>query len=621
MAGARRRRAVHPGGAVRGTPAAAQAGAPAAPVVTPTTRTRTMRIVAQDPSVRGADGRILTAEVEVPAEELAPGPRGYRVHVIDYDASSGKLYPPLVYAPGARNWTHDPAGPVDDRVILEDPGFHAQNTYAVVMRTLARFELALGRRVSWGFDDPGHQIKVAPHAFSDANAFYSRRDEALLFGHFPARATGREPPRTVFTCLSHDVLAHETAHAILDGLRRRYMEPSSPDQAAFHEGFADVVALLSVFALPEAVRALVDIHLGPENGPASRLLRRRDVQRKALAASVLMGVAKQFGKEVGPIGRSALRHSASLVPSPDYLDAAKHPDFLEPHVRGEVLVAAVMNAFLSVWAERLTALLADPLTRYVDRVRAAEEGSAAADYLLTMAIRAIDYCPPVHLRFGTFLSAMLTADHEIRPKDALGFRRHLVSEFARFGVAPAAIGASATEWSRPPTVFSYDRARFDSMQHDPDEVFRFVWENRAALRLHDGAYTRVISVRPCLRLAPDDGFPLHETVAEVLQQLTLTAGELQDHGIGKPADMPDQATVMLLGGVTLVFDEYGQVKYAIGDNVFDAARPPVQRAQTERIASLWERGFFRKGASAARRFAAIHRNRGLDAVTLAKEQW
>ena len=359
MATVRRRRAVQGGRFGRTAQASAVSGSgPVAPTAMPTVRTRTMRIVAQDPSVRGADGRILTAAVEVPAEELAPGPRGYRVHVIDYDSSSGTLFPPLVYAPGARNWTSDPAGPVDDQVILEDPGFHAQNTYAIVMRTLARFEFALGRRVSWGFDSPGHQIKVAPHAFSDANAFYSRRDEALLFGHFPARAVGRQPPRTIFTCLSHDVLAHETAHALLDGLRRRYMEPSSPDQAAFHEGFSDVVALLSVFALPEAVRALVDIHLGPERGPASRLLRRQDVRREALAASVLMGMAEQFGKEVGPIGRSALRHSASLAPSPDYLDAEKNPDFLEPHIRGEVLVAAVMNAFLSVWAERLTALLA-----------------------------------------------------------------------------------------------------------------------------------------------------------------------------------------------------------------------------------------------------------------------
>ena len=597
-------------------------GGPAMAPGMPQARLRKMRIVAQDPSVR-VGGRVLTAEVDVPAEELAPGPRGYRVHVIDYDTSSGRLVPPAEYGepdPGSNDWARNPAAEVPDSVIAGDPRFHAQNVYAVVMRTLARFEFALGRRVSWGFDSPGHQIKVAPHAFADANAFYSRRDEALLFGYFPSR-DGR---RNVFTCLSHDVVAHETTHAILDGLRKRFMEPSSPDQAAFHEGFADVVALLSVFALPEVVRSLIDLHLGSGGRTdASRPLDPKDVRRERLARSVLLGLGKEFGSEMGPIGRSALRHSAVLPPRDDYLS---RPEYQEPHRRGEILVSAVMNAFLSVWAARLTALVADR-SGQVDRARAAEEGSSIADYLLTMAIRGLDYCPPVHIEFGTFLSAMLTADREIRPADEkYRFRDNLLEAFQSFGIQHASRSTSGkprrdAEWQRPDVSFSYDRTRFEPMQHDPDEVFRFVWENRDALRLYEGAYTRVISVRPCIRLAPEDGFPLRETVAEVLQQLSLTAGELGKQGVAKPADMPDETEIMLLGGVTLVFDEYGRVKYTIGDGVFDEKRPAVQKRQTARIRSLRERGYFRKGASVARRFAAIHRNRSIDAITLAKEQW
>ena len=124
-----------------------------------------------------------------------------------------------------------------------------QNVYAIVMRTLARFEFALGRRVAWGC--AGHQIHVAPHAFAEA--------ERVLLARGSRHASSATSPgndgKTVFTCLSHDVVAHETTHAILDGLRGRYLEPSSPDQAAFHEGFADIVALLSVFSLPDVVGA------------------------------------------------------------------------------------------------------------------------------------------------------------------------------------------------------------------------------------------------------------------------------------------------------------------------------------------------------------------------------
>ena len=62
--------------------------------------TCTCRVIALDPSVRGADGAVLTALIEIPNEELAPGPRGYRVQVIDYDASNRILYRPAPYKAG-----------------------------------------------------------------------------------------------------------------------------------------------------------------------------------------------------------------------------------------------------------------------------------------------------------------------------------------------------------------------------------------------------------------------------------------------------------------------------------------------------------------------------------------
>ena len=57
-------------------------------------RTRALRIIAQDPSIRDAADEVLTATVEVPHEALGPGPRGYRVHVVDYDTTHGVLYSP-----------------------------------------------------------------------------------------------------------------------------------------------------------------------------------------------------------------------------------------------------------------------------------------------------------------------------------------------------------------------------------------------------------------------------------------------------------------------------------------------------------------------------------------------
>ena len=58
---------------------------------------------------------------------------------------------------------------------------------------------------------------------------------------------------TFFCAVSHDIIAHETTHALLDGLHRRYQEATNPDVLAFHEAFADIVAIFQHFTMPEAI--------------------------------------------------------------------------------------------------------------------------------------------------------------------------------------------------------------------------------------------------------------------------------------------------------------------------------------------------------------------------------
>jgi hypothetical protein len=570
-------------------------------------RTRTLTIVAQDPAVRVGE-KILTTPVDVPAENLAAGPRGYRVHVIDYDASTRTLYKPFKYPDDAIDPFREPT----NDTVLNDPNFHAQNVYAIIMRTLARFEFALGRRVGWSF--PGHQLKVAPHAFADANAFYSERDEALMFGYFPGRQD------TIFSCLSHDVVAHETTHALVDGLRGRYSDPASPDQAAFHEGFADVVALLSVFSLRDVVKTVLDWQADRPTTPPeeANLIRRQDTSPEALRGSLLLGLAEQMGQELSRVRGSALRRSVELTPSADYLSPAQFPEFQEPHRRGEILVAAMMNAFLTIWTQRLSTL-GFIRGEWLSRDRVAEEAAEAADYLLTMAIRALDYTPPIHLEFSDFLSALLTADYEIRPDDSkYYFRRHLLESFQRYGIPPSSSAGQMPEaglWQPPPQAMVYDRLRFHALSRDPDEMFRFVWENRDTLKLSDDAYIRVESLRPCLRIAPDDGFPLHETVAECIQLVELEARELNTIGVHKPVGMPDNTKVTLRGGVALIFDEFGRLKFAVGTRLLNSER------QTEWLQYLWDYGYFESGASLRRRFSGMHRLRSLGLHRDPYEEW
>jgi hypothetical protein len=617
----------------------------------PPRRTQVLTIIAQDPSVKvkrrkpdtGEEEEvILTAQVDLPAEELAPGPRGYRVQVIDYDSSSGVLYPPLEYRILENGLYNDPFIDEEETTLLNDPLFHAQNVYAIVMRTLWRFEYALGRRVSWSFD--GHQIQVAPHAFADANAFYSSRDRALLFGYFPkanVKANGKPANASdmVFNCLSHDIVVHETTHALVDGLRKRYTDPSSPEQAGFHEGFADIVALLSIFSLPPVVAKIIDKNyqdqrISADSAPLEdpQAIDVDSLTPKELRKSVLLGLAEQFGTELEPTtdaaalrGR-ALRRSVEIEPDPELI---KQPEYNEPHKRGEILVAAVMNAFVEVWSERLKGLGNKPaedeqtragrrrnqtsmkdrgsyVYRRLDRQRVVEEGANIADYLLTMVIRALDYAPPTDLEFCDFLSAMLTADYEIRPDDSkYRFRKTILASFSSYGMEPTSKGSvEKGVWEPPDCTLKYDRIHLESMLRDRDEMFRFIWENRAELGLEEEAYTRVLSVRPCIRVNPDDGFTLRETVAEYIQILVLEARELKHLGIKTPKGMPRHQEVTLYGGGTLIFDEFGHAKFLVRNRLLNPTR------QTRRLQYLWDYGAFdpsQQGEdSSAMRFAQMH---------------
>lgn len=390
---------------------------------------RRLRVYAFDPnasldlgSVKFSHATISLAWDDMADEEtIHPGPVNQYLEVIDVDPSSNQFYEPIdLNAPEVL--AQDGLPPSEG-----DPRFHQQMVFAVVMKTIKLFERALGRKVMWAptwDEDRGTyvetpRLRVYPHALREANAYYSPTKKALLFGYFNAsqRSAGAS---WIFTCLSHDIIVHETTHAILDGLHPRYSEPSSVDSLAFHEAFADIAALLSHFQLYEAVYD----YIGNSGGRLDQ-------------SGLLTGLASQFAK--GTSGRAALR---------DYIDKAPDPDLLaktsEPHERGAILVAAVFDAFLSIYTARTEDLLRLSGTRlgtsqhlHPDLTsRLCQEATKSADHVLRMCIRALDYMPPVDVTFGEFLRAIITADTDLIPDDRMNYRLAFVEAFRRRGIFP-----------------------------------------------------------------------------------------------------------------------------------------------------------------------------------------
>lgn len=424
---------------------------------------RRVRVYAEDPSfsARLATAEINEATLKIRWEELEKGPAGEYLAIEDVDAS-GKRYEPV---------------DLDDPLLLAqdgwapsegNPQFHQQMVYAVAMKTIEHFERALGRPVLWrprpnprnANDDKTfvRQLAVRPHALRQANAFYSPQEVALQFGYFEAgadRPGEHVPGSRVYSCLSHDIVAHETTHAILDGMHRRFNEPTNLDVLALHEGFADIVALLQHFTIPEVLES----EIGRTRG---------DIETESRLGSL----AVQFGQASG--GRGALREAIGRMEDGVWKrnvpDPADLPKRLTPHSRGAVLVAAVFDAFLAIYKERT----ADLLRIYTggtgvlpngaihpDLVRRlAAEAAKSADHMLTMCIRALDYLPPVDVTFFEYLRALITADFDLVTDDRHNYRVAFVEAFRRRGIYPLNIGTAA---DGAPRTLSVDTLRWQGL--------------------------------------------------------------------------------------------------------------------------------------------------------------
>jgi hypothetical protein len=381
---------------------------------------RPLRIIPFDPMVDRA-GRSVVADVMY--ETIRPGPAGRLVEVIDYDPVHKCWYEPV--------HLDDPAVLLNSGldVAETDPRFHQQMVYAVVMRVLETFERALGRPFRWRGK---RRLRVYPHAFVDRNAYFDEEIFALLFGYFSASEDDpgpNLPGQTVFAALSHDIIAHETTHAVLHRLRKHYSNPTNPDVLAFHEGFADIIAILQHFTYPEIAAG----HIAAT---------RADLTDRTMSeTSPLLSLASQFGYASG----SAAPLRTALM----YPDKSAYLNATEEHDRGAVLVAAVMDGFLRSYHDAIEDLLRiatagsgvlQPGALHPDLVkRVASTACMTAERITQICIRAFDYLPPVDLTFSDYLRALVTADIDLFPDDTVHLRANLIEGFRARGIYPAGV--------------------------------------------------------------------------------------------------------------------------------------------------------------------------------------
>ena len=542
---------------------------------------RPLRIYTVDPSVSRLEGSIAT--LNVPFEPLEPGPVG---KLFEVDPNDGQL------------GVHYREADLEDRKVLmangydpspSDPRFHHQMVYAVCSNVYSTFKTALGRNLGWGFGDgkTPARLVLRPHHGQEQNAYYENevtRGE-LRFGYFPAsdRPTKRTMPGGyVFTCLSHDIVVHEVTHALLDGLRAHFIVPTNSDVVAFHEGFADLVAIFQHFSYSEVVLTAI-----------------RRSKGALQQADLLTELAGEFGHTTGQNGplRSAVEKDTG--------NPTRYQSDLEAHQLGSVLVSAVFDAFVQVYQRRTerfvrlatggSGVLPPGELSHDLQVILAERASKLASQFLGICIRAIDYCPPVGMTFGDYLRAMITADYDLVPDDPWDYRGALIDAFWRRDIYPRSanhLSQDALLWRRPrlelPPVPGLDFAalRFSG---DPanaaglDELYRqacmlghyvtrpgrteefgLVANGDARLDGDTVGLPCVESIRSARRAGPN-GQIVFDLVAEITQERHVRAS----------AEGP---AFTYYGGSTVILGPTGDIRYVVLKSVVGAGRLERRRA-------------------------------------------
>lgn len=319
---------------------------------------------------------------------------------------------PLQFAFGARvlMWKQDPSvteigirkaflpgvvldGPRDARILSADPGiaavspnafgdfvtsintpqFDAVHTFAVVRQTLTMYQRALsaaGQAMplpwQWNSSTDTAPLQVLAYGLPNVmNAYYSREQSCLKFGHF-ADSNGGE---RVYTCRSLDIVSHETGHAVLDGLKPDWLAADNPPQTGgLHESFGDLTAIFLSLSQLDQCEAVI----------AQTKARLHD-------KTFLADIAEQFGLALG--ASTGLRnadndltmseagsevHALSQVFTGAIYDILADLFAIErdPQLRDDALVLHDVGAYLRALLLRALVAAPEQAPAYVDVVNA-----------------------------------------------------------------------------------------------------------------------------------------------------------------------------------------------------------------------------------------------------------
>lgn len=259
----------------------------------------------------------------------------------------------------------------------EEAEFINVHLFVTADKTIKMAEKSLGKKIPWSFGR--EKIIIHPDKGLMANAFYNKKDGTLNFFHFKSKKTGE----TIHTGKSFETGSHETNHALLDGMKPKFIGWNIETEA-LHEAFSDIRTMLACFMEDKNCELFLK-----ETGGNFR------------KENLISGIGEQFGQNAmgKPFIRSAINSYA--YSNPYLLPQIQQEDELtgEAHVFGQLFLGAVYDIMEKVYQKYVSEGMGNK--------EALMKMSELCDKLL---LKGIELCPPSEATYKDLAKGMVKAD-------------------------------------------------------------------------------------------------------------------------------------------------------------------------------------------------------------------
>lgn len=322
----------------------------------------------------------------------------------------------------SNNYMYDPE--------LNAEAFDAVSTLVMVQRVMTMVRRSLWRSGNkeglawfWG----RRPIQVWPWAGDMVNAFYQRDDKALIFFYFKEE----RKDKTMYTCRSWDIVAHETGHAILDAIHPQWLLDStdSLQTGAINEAFADLMAIFGHFEQLDMCETVISECRGHLSGPSN----------------LMSCLGEEFGAACGlPFGIRNVQEDVTMSNATYNI-----------HDLSRVITGAVYDSLVKIYEHESNLYAEDP----------SETLHRSAKSLLDTLLRAIMDCPESKPTFSDLAEKMLehapNREHKMFLQEEFE-RRYILNALKHSGRIKGGLEASVRSLS---LATSYPKTKIRS--YDP----------------------------------------------------------------------------------------------------------------------------------------------------------